>query len=237
MSDIFLSYSSEDKARAQILAKALKSQGYSVWWDRFISPGKIYSKVIEQELEAANCVIVMWSRNSVTSTYVHSEASEGNSRGILIPVLIEKVKIPLEFKLIQAANLIDWKGEASNHDFSNLLESISNKVGLSPPKQNIQEKSSRINKPEPLDNIKSLGSIKQITNRHIKRIPPDGTRIQFRFKGRNYETCLDTVKYRYPTLNSIFTSKFHAQIDIWVALKELYFKDEDGWHPLNNLRG
>ncbi len=96
MSDIFLSYSSKDKARAQIIAEAFETKGCSVWWDRVIPPGKTFDEVIEQELEAAECVIVLWSHESVKSKWVKTEASEGDRRGILVPVLIEEgVKIPL----------------------------------------------------------------------------------------------------------------------------------------------
>lgn len=93
----------------------------------------------------------------------------------------------------------------------------------------------RIN--EPLgDNIIFLEPIMEITNRSISRIPPDGTKVRFRFKGRNYETLLNTVKYKYPTLNSIYRLEFKYSIDIWHT-NEIYFNDKDGWHPLKILRG
>ncbi|MDH3672109.1 MAG: TIR domain-containing protein [Gammaproteobacteria bacterium] len=34
MSDIFISYASEDRERAKALAAALQAQDWSVWWDR-----------------------------------------------------------------------------------------------------------------------------------------------------------------------------------------------------------
>jgi hypothetical protein len=34
MSDIFISYASEDRSKAEPLAKALEEQGWSVFWDR-----------------------------------------------------------------------------------------------------------------------------------------------------------------------------------------------------------
>ena len=36
MSDIFLSYASEDRERVRPLAEALSRQGWAVWWDRII---------------------------------------------------------------------------------------------------------------------------------------------------------------------------------------------------------
>ena len=40
MSDIFLSYASEDFPRVGHLIRALERHGWSVWWDRTILPGK-----------------------------------------------------------------------------------------------------------------------------------------------------------------------------------------------------
>ncbi|HUV81599.1 MAG TPA: toll/interleukin-1 receptor domain-containing protein, partial [archaeon] len=125
MSDIFLSYKSEDRAKAQIIAEALERNGYSVWWDRVIPPGRTFDKVIEEELAAANCMVILWSEESVKSEWVRTEASEGKRRKILIPVLIEDVTPPFAFRLIEAAKLIDWDGTVPNPEFDLLLGSVS----------------------------------------------------------------------------------------------------------------
>ncbi|MCK4796254.1 MAG: toll/interleukin-1 receptor domain-containing protein [Spirochaetes bacterium] len=124
MSDIFLSYKSEDKDKAQIIAEALENKEYSVWWDRIIPPGRRFDEVIEEEIDSAKCVVVLWSRESVKSKWVNTEASEGDSRGILIPVLIGDVKPPLAFRLMEAAKLIDWDGTLPNYEFDLLLNSV-----------------------------------------------------------------------------------------------------------------
>jgi hypothetical protein len=114
MSEIFLSYKSEDLPRAKIIAEALEQQGYSVWWDMTIPPGKTFDEVIEKALDSAKCVVVLWSRKSVLSDWVKEEASVAVKRRILLPVLIDDVKIPIGFKRIQAARLIDWQGTLPN---------------------------------------------------------------------------------------------------------------------------
>ena len=130
MSDIFISYSSKDRGKAKDIAEALKQQGFSVWWDRSILPGETFDSVIEEALDAANCVIVLWSRTSVSSKWVKREASEGDRRGILIPVLIERdVKIPFPFRLIQAADLEDWVGKLPLLGFDNLLKPVAGILG------------------------------------------------------------------------------------------------------------
>jgi hypothetical protein len=124
MSDIFLSYKREDKQRAKIIAEALELYGFSVWWDRIIPPGKTWDNVIEEELRNAKCVLVIWSKESVKSEWVSNEASDGYRRHILTPVLIDNVEIPLEFKRLQASNLINWDGTLPNPEFDLLVKSI-----------------------------------------------------------------------------------------------------------------
>jgi formylglycine-generating enzyme required for sulfatase activity len=129
MSDIFISYSSEDRGKAKDIAEALVEQGFSVWWDRSILPGETFDTVIEEELDAANCVIVLWSHTSVSSDWVKTEASEGDRRGILIPVLIDDAKIPLEFRRMQAADLKDRVGKLPHPGFDNLLKAVAGILG------------------------------------------------------------------------------------------------------------
>ncbi|MGD2153958.1 MAG: toll/interleukin-1 receptor domain-containing protein [Gemmatimonadales bacterium] len=125
MSDVFLSYAREDLSHAERLARALEAAGWSVWWDRSIPAGKTFDEVIEAKLEAARCVVVLWSRAAVASDWVREEASEGKRRGILVPVLIEsEVKVPLGFRRIQAADLADWDGSDTDSSFQQLVRDI-----------------------------------------------------------------------------------------------------------------
>ena len=72
MSDIFLSYASQDRERVKPIVEALALQGWSVWWDRKIPFGKTFDQIIEEALDAAYCVVVVWSRNSVISEWVRN---------------------------------------------------------------------------------------------------------------------------------------------------------------------
>jgi hypothetical protein len=81
--DIFISYASADRPRVVPLVDALRQKGWSVWWDRTIPPGKTWDQVIEAALDAARCVIVLWSKESVKAHWVLTEAEEGRRRGIL----------------------------------------------------------------------------------------------------------------------------------------------------------
>ena len=113
--DVFLSYHRDDRARIELLAKAMMTLGWRVFWDRTILPGDRWEDVIETSIEAAKCVVVAWSGRSVKSDWVREEAAFGRERGNLVPILIEpSVRPPLGFKMIQAGDLADWDGSVEN---------------------------------------------------------------------------------------------------------------------------
>lgn len=107
MIDIFLSYAHEDRERIQPLIRVLETQGWAVWWDTKIETGALFDMEIEAAVEAARCIMVVWSKHSIGSRWVRSEAHEGLDRNILVPVLLDDVRPPLPFRQIQAINLFD----------------------------------------------------------------------------------------------------------------------------------
>jgi len=133
MSDIFVSYDSDDRDAAEQLAHALESYGWSVWWDRRIPPGQDYAKVIETALKEAKCVVVLWSKESAASRWVQNEAADGAEREVLVPALIEDTAIPFEFRRIQAANLIGWDPSQDNESFDFFVQSITTIMQAPPP--------------------------------------------------------------------------------------------------------
>jgi hypothetical protein len=124
MADVFLSYAREDKDTAHRLAEALETHGWSVWWDAEIQPGETWDQVIEHELGAAHCVVVLWSKRSISKEWVRVEASEALKRRVLIPVLIDAVDPPLAFRLKQAASLVGWRGDQSHSGLKELVGAI-----------------------------------------------------------------------------------------------------------------
>lgn len=109
MADVFISYAREDRSRAEELASAIVAKGWTVWWDHRIPVGKSFSSVIEAELAAARCVLVIWSGSAVKSEWVKNEAAEGTQRNILVPVRIEDVQIPFQFRHLHTADLTQWR--------------------------------------------------------------------------------------------------------------------------------
>ncbi|MEO8455726.1 MAG: toll/interleukin-1 receptor domain-containing protein, partial [Sphingomicrobium sp.] len=64
MSDVFISYKAEDRPRVRPLVEALEAEGLAVWWDEQVGGGEAWRESIEQQLDGAACVIVVWSKRS-----------------------------------------------------------------------------------------------------------------------------------------------------------------------------
>ena len=167
MTDIFISYASDDRQKVETLAKELEEQGWSVFWDRRILAGKTFSQVIEEAIAAAKCVVVLWSNASIKSDWVQNEAAEGAKKRILVPALIEDVEIPFEFRRIQEADLTDWIATESNSPgFAVLLDSISEIVRPSPGK----DKTEMVPKESELNLKQQIEVIPEVKETH-KRTP------------------------------------------------------------------
>jgi hypothetical protein len=112
--DIFLSYCREDQATARRYAESLQREGLSVWWDQTLSTGEAYDEVTERALEGAKAVVVLWSRQSVSSRWVRAEATTADRKRVLAPVMIEPCKRPIMFELTQTAELFGWNGDTND---------------------------------------------------------------------------------------------------------------------------
>jgi TIR domain len=91
MIDIFLSYANEDRELVSSIAKRLVSRGYSVWWDHHLVGGAQFRDVIHEQLRAAKAVMVMWTRNSIRSSWVKDEADEALRLNKLIPLRMDEL--------------------------------------------------------------------------------------------------------------------------------------------------
>jgi len=144
VTDVFISYASEDRDRAGKLASALSAFNWSVWWDRKIIIGQAFDQAIEHELETAKSVVVLWSKHSIASEWVKNEAAVASERGVLVPAIIDSVKLPLEFRRKQTAELIDWNGEPSHSGFQALCEGIATTIGGAPLHQPIARQEQKV---------------------------------------------------------------------------------------------
>lgn len=131
MSDVFVSYKAEDRRRVRLLVEALQADGFSVWWDEQIGGGAAWRHAIEAELNAAKCVVVVWSKHSVgpEGMFVQDEATRAQQRHVYVPVTIDKVHLPLGFGETQALPLAGWHGSRSDPRYRAVLAAVRRNVG------------------------------------------------------------------------------------------------------------
>lgn len=124
MADIFLSYASEDLERVRPLVERLEERDWQVWWDREIPIGKTWPVVIEEALEATTAMVVVWTEASVESKWVRIETTKGEERGGLVPVKLDDIKIPIQFSLLQTADLTNWDGSSSHVELKSVFSAL-----------------------------------------------------------------------------------------------------------------
>ena len=124
MADIFISYKKEDAGRVIRMVEALRAEGFDVWWDHGIKAGSEWDRSIHKELYSAKVVIAIWSEASVAAPWVKEEATVGKNRGVLVPARIDAVDPPLGFMMIQAADLVGWRGDRADQRWVFFLEAV-----------------------------------------------------------------------------------------------------------------
>ena len=117
---------------------ALEADGVALWWDAHLGGGSAWRDTIENELNAAQCVLVVWSARSTgpEGSFVRDEANRALRRGVYLPIQIDAVEPPLGFGETQALPLIGWRGNRSDPRYTAVLaaagEIISGKADRAP---------------------------------------------------------------------------------------------------------
>jgi tetratricopeptide (TPR) repeat protein len=128
MASVFLSYDRDDAAQARPVASSLDKAGHTVWWDKHIGGGTQYAKEIEQALNSADVVVVLWSASSIESPWVRDEAGSGRDRGRLVPLSLDGTLPPLGFRQFQSIDLGAWRGRGRVPRLREILSAIERQV-------------------------------------------------------------------------------------------------------------
>lgn len=128
MACVFLSYDRDNADKARVIAAAFEKAGHSVWWDRQIGGGSQFAKEIEQALNSADVVVVLWTSVSIESPWVRDEAGAGRDRGRLVPLSLEGTLPPLGFRQFQSIDLGGWRGRSKVPRLSEILAAIERQV-------------------------------------------------------------------------------------------------------------
>ena len=124
MPDVFVSYKKSDADRVRPLVAHIRAAGLDVWWDEGIQPSTSWRAEIAKQLNAAKCVVAVWTQDSVDheqGSWVMEEATHGLSRKVLAPVRLDLVTPPLGFGEVQYADLAAWSGAADDPRLQHFL--------------------------------------------------------------------------------------------------------------------
>jgi uncharacterized membrane protein YhaH (DUF805 family) len=122
MTDVFISYSREDAAQAERIARGLEAMGLSVFWDNEIPPGQTWADYIEAKLNRCNVAVVLWSEHSTKSQWVREEARMGRSK--MIPAKLDVAEPPFGFGDVQAADLSNWGGDYNHNQWGRFANAV-----------------------------------------------------------------------------------------------------------------
>ncbi|HEX3677104.1 MAG TPA: TIR domain-containing protein [Sphingomicrobium sp.] len=130
MADVFLSYARADELEAARVAEGLRSGGYEVWRDDELPAHRAYAEVIEERLNSAKAVVVLWSVEAAKSQWVRAEADTARTAGTLVQATLDGHIPPLPFNQIQCAELGLWDGDADAPGWRKLLGSVRSLAGV-----------------------------------------------------------------------------------------------------------
>jgi len=131
---VLISYKREDETKVDRLIRALQHHGLIIWWDQGLPGGEEWRANIESALHLAGCVVVVWPRASVGpgGDFVRDEASRARARGVLVPVMIDKVRPPLGFGELQSVDLTRWRGAPDDPILLDLVALCRSKLSNAP---------------------------------------------------------------------------------------------------------
>jgi adenylate cyclase len=129
MSDIFVSYARSTEREAKAIGEALRALGYGVWRDDELPAHRAYADVIEERLQSAKAVVVVWSAEAAKSAWVRSEAEKARADDKLVQLTLDGAKLPMPFDQIQCADLSGWSGQTDHAGWRKVADSIAALAG------------------------------------------------------------------------------------------------------------
>lgn len=124
MADVFISYARATGEVAQLIAQALRDEGYDVWVDDALPLHREFATVIEEKLREAKAVLVLWSPEARASRWVLAEADLGHEGSKLVQLSLDGAPPPFPFNGLHCEIAPDWNGDLKSVAWRKILDSI-----------------------------------------------------------------------------------------------------------------
>lgn len=124
MTETFLSTARLDRSRIGRLADALRARGLDPWWED-ISPAKdLLAQKRKTAFQSARCVVVVWSKYSISSNRVIEEATAARKARAFVPVRLDKVPMPPAFRRVRTVDLWTWDGDPNADEITDIVDQV-----------------------------------------------------------------------------------------------------------------
>ena len=201
MPHIFISYARPDEPLASLVADGLKEGGFEVWRDNELPAHRPYAEVIEERINGAGAVVVLWSEEAAKSQWVRAEADTARTALTLVQVSIDGTLPPMPFNQIQCADLKGWDGGKAASGWKKLIASVAELAGPLEPKAEKRRESSRAVSVciLPFQNMSGDGEQEYFSDGISEDITTDLSKVSaleviarntaFTFKGQSVNVC------------------------------------------------
>jgi len=199
---VFVSYARPDEPQAERVAKALRADGYEVWRDDELPAHRAYSEVIEERLNTAKAVVVLWSVHATKSQWVRAEADSARNRDLLVQASLDGTVPPIPFNQIECADLNGGGEPMDSRGWAKLVGSVQELAGEAhapkrPPARNRGQQISICVLPfatmsgDPEQEYFSDGVSEDITTdlSQVSALLVTARNTAFQFKGRSVDVC------------------------------------------------
>jgi hypothetical protein len=132
MVDIFVSYESSDRPRAEALQSLFEEFGWTVWIDREIPVGEAWEAHIDHELSSARLIVVLWGAQARRSEWVQREAEVALKTNRLLQIHATGLPLLPPFDAVQAVRMQSWSGESAHSERRRLLQAVAQRLGAEP---------------------------------------------------------------------------------------------------------
>jgi adenylate cyclase len=129
MSQVFISYARPDEPTAALIADTLRESGFDVWRDDELPAHRAYAEVIEERINGAKAVVVLWSSEAARSHWVRAEADAARAGSTLVQATLDGTLPPLPFNQMQCADLKGWHGHPAAPGWRKLVASLAELTG------------------------------------------------------------------------------------------------------------
>lgn len=124
MQQVFISYKREDRSRCENIANKLSALKLNVWYDVDLRAGSRFDREIEEHVNAADAILVLWSPLSVDSNWVRDEAGIGLEKRILVAAKLAPCSLPIGFRSVHAIDLFEADFPNDDAAWRKILESL-----------------------------------------------------------------------------------------------------------------